>query len=350
MKKLNLSNFGFSLLEVLIAASILGGLSMVLMKNQDISQKITSNLENNSEITAILSEMRSTLSSPDNCDETFKNLNGNNTPPGTITSLKYKRKDGTFADKFQLNEKIGNGYIKINSFSLSDSDPDVALSENTTNLLIDFYRGKKSTNIIKKIKLFINTTGVNINNCRSFANADNQLWQRNELKQENIFYESGSVAIGKTDADSKLDVNGEIKISATNAASKTCAPAQEGAIRYNSNIKKIEFCDGSSWRNSGGAPTCVTIEGRENFARFFIGSSDGSTHSISDVATTVSVTPDNKLFQISCREDNGWIMTGCTKANNGDDNDLKSIANGCQGGKNDASASKNYLYLRCCKF
>ncbi len=44
---------------------------------------------------------------------------------------------------------------------------------------------------------------------------------------------------------------------------RACAPALEGAIKYNSVTKKLQFCDGTNWLNSGGSctanPACPVI-------------------------------------------------------------------------------------------
>lgn len=58
---------------------------------------------------------------------------------------------------------------------------------------------------------------------------------------------SGNVAIGGTTPATKLDVAGEVKIGNTNIA---CSAATEGAIRYNSTSKVLEYCDGTTWRST----------------------------------------------------------------------------------------------------
>jgi hypothetical protein len=58
---------------------------------------------------------------------------------------------------------------------------------------------------------------------------------------------NGNVAIGGTAPATKLDVTGEIKIGNTNIA---CSAATEGAIRYNSTSKVLEYCDGTAWRST----------------------------------------------------------------------------------------------------
>jgi hypothetical protein len=52
----------------------------------------------------------------------------------------------------------------------------------------------------------------------------------------------------------KLHVNGEIKVGNSGVS---CIATTEGAQRYNSGTKKMQFCDGTGWRNH--TSTCVNI-------------------------------------------------------------------------------------------
>ena len=50
--------------------------------------------------------------------------------------------------------------------------------------------------------------------------------------------------MGTYTPQSKLDVNGDIRVGGTTAS---CSTANEGAIRYESSLKKFQGCDGSNW-------------------------------------------------------------------------------------------------------
>ena len=50
--------------------------------------------------------------------------------------------------------------------------------------------------------------------------------------------------VGTYTPQSKLDVNGDIRVGGTTAP---CSVANEGAIRYESSSKKFQGCDGSNW-------------------------------------------------------------------------------------------------------
>ena len=52
------------------------------------------------------------------------------------------------------------------------------------------------------------------------------------------------VGVGIYIPQAKLDVNGDIRVGGTTAS---CSSANEGAIRYESSLKKFQGCDGSNW-------------------------------------------------------------------------------------------------------
>ncbi|KHD88344.1 MAG: hypothetical protein OM95_09370 [Bdellovibrio sp. ArHS] len=56
---------------------------------------------------------------------------------------------------------------------------------------------------------------------------------------------SGNVGVGTNTPVTTLDARGEVRIGNTGAS---CGAMIEGATRYNSATKKLEFCDGSTWR------------------------------------------------------------------------------------------------------
>ena len=52
------------------------------------------------------------------------------------------------------------------------------------------------------------------------------------------------VGVGTYTPQAKLDINGDIRVGGTTAP---CSTANEGAIRYESSLKKFQGCDGSNW-------------------------------------------------------------------------------------------------------
>lgn len=66
-----------------------------------------------------------------------------------------------------------------------------------------------------------------------------------------LYFDSGSVAIGTNDPKAKLHVSGEVKFGQTTMA---CNATTEGAQRYNYLTKAMEFCNGTSWQYFGSGP------------------------------------------------------------------------------------------------
>lgn len=52
------------------------------------------------------------------------------------------------------------------------------------------------------------------------------------------------VGVGTYTPQAKLDINGDIRVGGTTVS---CSTANEGAIRYESSLKKFQGCDGSNW-------------------------------------------------------------------------------------------------------
>ncbi|WP_413612442.1 beta strand repeat-containing protein [Bdellovibrio sp. HCB-110] len=102
---------------------------------------------------------------------------------------------------------------------------------------------------------------------------------------------SGSnVGIGTTTPAATLDANGEVRIGNTGAA---CGATLEGATRYNSTTKKMEFCDGTSWRPVN-STTRRTICSYDN------------------AAYSTQVNGQNLINWGAGSCDNGYPSTGCT--------------------------------------
>ena len=70
--------------------------------------------------------------------------------------------------------------------------------------------------------------------------------------QRMVINQAGNVGINTTTPQTKLDVNGELKLTSSGTA---CVAAIEGAIRYNSTSKTIEFCNGTTWRMPADSPS-----------------------------------------------------------------------------------------------
>jgi len=67
---------------------------------------------------------------------------------------------------------------------------------------------------------------------------------------------SGDVGIGTPSPQARLDVWGEVKFGTTGT---NCTLKNEGGVRYNSFLKKLELCNGSDWSAIEGAKGQYTL-------------------------------------------------------------------------------------------
>jgi hypothetical protein len=144
---------GASLVAVMVAMALTGVLALVIAQIMGDGNKNKNILEAKFEMIVIHNEIYDTLRNIQNCTESLKTLNAVTGAGTALTKLKFKAKNGTFIDKYLINTMY-NGEIKINSYQISDSDPDVDVAlEGTTNLTIN-YQIPNSYSLSKKIKIF----------------------------------------------------------------------------------------------------------------------------------------------------------------------------------------------------
>jgi hypothetical protein len=59
---------------------------------------------------------------------------------------------------------------------------------------------------------------------------------------------AGNIGIGTNAPQTNFEVAGEVRIDNTSVA---CSSSNEGAMRYNSSLKVMQFCNGTTWRVVG---------------------------------------------------------------------------------------------------
>lgn len=72
----------------------------------------------------------------------------------------------------------------------------------------------------------------------------------------------------------------------SNAAANStqgCSASTEGALRYNSNIKKIEFCNGTEWRSGVARSTPITFKSGIKYSGCTMANSDITGDSLTSV-------------------------------------------------------------------
>jgi prepilin-type N-terminal cleavage/methylation domain-containing protein len=217
MFKIVKNSKGFSLVEVMIVAGLIGGLALMVMKVQEQSAKTARTFQSQMEITQLLHEIRQVISSKENCRKTFLNLNAKNSSDEEIKYLAYKNQAGNWKSKFKAdNQTVYGDGIKIVRYLLNDSYSDVDIEENSTYLIVEFFRGKITSPplVRKKIKLWVETDkNFKLKNCRALS--------------------AGNLTLEIVENDPLQECD------------------EEGKIRYNSKIKGMEFCDGAVWKGVG---------------------------------------------------------------------------------------------------
>ena len=68
---------------------------------------------------------------------------------------------------------------------------------------------------------------------------------------------SGSLGVGTMNPKTKFDVAGKVRIGMDPTIA--CAGDSSGQMRFNARNRKMEFCDGTSWKTFDMTPTGATM-------------------------------------------------------------------------------------------
>lgn len=188
------SNAGFSIVEVLVAAALMGGVALGIAKLNQDQVKSTKTVETRFEYTAILNDMRQTLGNNDSCTATFLNQNATNTAEGLVTNIKHVTPTGNLikyeADLAGNGKVYGNGTVRILSYRLDAINTyDTSIGINpvtltgTVNLTVAFSFGKgkgrtyNAERVERKIRLSVtvlNTVNNQITDCSAAGSTDGE--------------------------------------------------------------------------------------------------------------------------------------------------------------------------------
>src|SRR5690606_19769231 len=152
---------GFSLVEVLMAAGIVGGIGLTVAKLGQDSARVTKTTEANNEINAFIGDVSYILSNKENCNAT---ISGSETIGSQITAIKRVR-DGSVFNVYELSPKqYGNNSFSVQSIrsSLIDGGVSLLFDINRTNLTT-----LGSRQITKRIPLKAVVDGGQITSCFS---------------------------------------------------------------------------------------------------------------------------------------------------------------------------------------
>lgn len=250
MKELS-SNKGFTIVEVMIAAAMLGGLAyfgITMMTNQ--TRSVAKN-SFDSEILMINNEINGILSDPQKCLATLAS-----TASPTSVNGKFFIKSHASAPA----SGYGNANVSITSYSFSGTEPDGVLTIQYSNKML--VQGKTGPdNIPKKIQITFTGSPGAVTSCRAKSTGHSDIWIRNTgIFSNDIYFSNGNVAIGKAnDRDIKLDVDGTLMLKSLNAGD---ACSEKGAMASDSSTGKSMYCDGANWKAaSSGAGTNIIVTG-----------------------------------------------------------------------------------------
>jgi type II secretory pathway pseudopilin PulG len=173
---------GFGLLEVTIAAGLMGGLAMVFMNIMEQQTKTVQEMEMRQEIDLLLEDIRSILNDRGSCQASLKGLDPLEAELTTLIQ-RYPTKDGGTEEKGKYSttdkEKFAHG-LTIDRLELSgEDDPNVGIVQGTnygdTNLVVTFNRGDKgfsSRILTRKIKVSFELDSTDkISSCSAMASS-----------------------------------------------------------------------------------------------------------------------------------------------------------------------------------
>jgi hypothetical protein len=187
---------GFSLISILVAASLLGGLSMVVMEIGKQSTKSTAKMNFDTEVSQITNEINGILSDPTSCKNTVAQ--------SSVTSIiKNIPSNPTAVNKYDINQgPYGNGSVKIASYVLNLTGADAPnLQINFQNKAILKNQSGSNSIVTKIVKLDVTPASAavfgDITSCRSVSTATDTMWNRQAGPLGNIFYNSEILVLGQ---------------------------------------------------------------------------------------------------------------------------------------------------------
>lgn len=275
-------NRGFGLIQVLIALAMMGILTMALLEIVNTSIKGVKTAEMGDEINEFVSEIQSILADSVKCAANINvNFNGGNIL--TVTDFGGTGDIFTAPTANLRTTKFTLQGMRLSVVGLATPPapptPPVLGGTGIVNFIVAITKDTaanrrvivpSTVEKIIRLKVTTNATGV-VTDCHATAQADTLIWKRAVIPS-NIFY-MDKVAIGHdftgapTPLTVKLDVRnggvtatGDIESSGPGggiiadgylrvkggAASCTSA-ADNGKIRYNSGLNRVQFCENGAW-------------------------------------------------------------------------------------------------------
>lgn len=240
---MKINNRGFTLIEIMVAAAMLGGLSLVLMQLNKESAKSSTKSSFDSDVLLTTNEINGLLSDPQKC----------------LTALASTANPTNIDGKFIITsagapaQGYGNSGLKIANYTLTANGNNgvLAISYENKNIL----KGTSGpSSIVKNINLYVEGTPGAITKCRSLSTASADIWRR-QTPGSGIYFNEGNVGIGTTPTANSLTVAGTIHTTSGGikfpdgsiqaSAPPTCTSATQ-ALHWNGSAWSCDTLDFSS--------------------------------------------------------------------------------------------------------
>lgn len=209
------NSHGFSMVEVMVAAAMLGGLALGVSHLMGNMTKSNLKAQTDSENLLAFNEMISILSDPDSCMATFSGMILPTSQTTTVTELKrHQKSTNTDTPKFTVSTSFGNNNMSVQSYTIGIYDPATKVFKFQANFAKKSMLGPGTTP--KTIEIYAEgpngTAAGALTICRSVSTASTDIWSRGS--GTDIFY-GGNVGIGGSNIPAApLEVFGNVQAQA----------------------------------------------------------------------------------------------------------------------------------------
>ena len=211
-----LKNHGFSLVQVILSGALVSGLGITMMKISQISQLGIKNVSRKSSVQSVRDVALQLMSQTPHCNES---LRGKKTDASE--DIEVKHTNGKVY--FKKGDDVGDG-VKIKSIRLNNKNNVPQGDLGIVPIVFEFEK-KSSNNTTGHIK------GFEINVVVRMSSSD-----------ETISLCSSSVTSEEAKANIVSDTDGNPPVA-------NCLGDESGYLRYYTNEKSMQICDGSLWED-----------------------------------------------------------------------------------------------------
>lgn len=257
------NNRGFSIIQSLVALGLLGLVSaaFVAMFQSSIGQQRS--IENKQAKLQINQEIWQMLFDERACKNTFNAITLTaltGTTPPTLTAIKDAL-GANFYESYSLNSKLySHNSLKIETMSLSSAASQGFLGDRykyIAKLNVNIANARPGGGVYHPLEMEVVfifkryniallgpdlvTEDGQLHTCYALGESD--VWTKKG--NGDLYYNGGKVGVNQADPKAMLDVGGDVKIGNQN---QSCTTQLEGAMRYDSVNKIMQFCNGTAWR------------------------------------------------------------------------------------------------------